>query len=95
MSNWYQIRDHDIIFNLHISPNAAKTQIAGLYGDALKISVKALPQEGAANAELIRFISEQCGLRKQDIEIIHGLTSRRKKIKLPRHNSVELFIKNV
>jgi uncharacterized protein (TIGR00251 family) len=92
---WYQIRNNEAFLTLHISPNASKTQVAGMHGDALKITLKALPQDGAANAELIRFIAEQCDLRKQQVEIIQGLTSRRKKIKLPLTNSVEMFIKNV
>lgn len=95
MNSWYQIRNNEVFLTLHISPNASKTQVAGMHGDALKITLKALPQDGAANTELIRFLAEQCGLRKQEVEIIQGLTSRRKKIKLPLTNSVEMFIRNV
>ncbi|MFN7096115.1 MAG: DUF167 domain-containing protein [Gammaproteobacteria bacterium] len=92
---WYQIRDNDVVLTLHISPNAAHTRVAGLHGDALKITLQALPQDGAANAALINFLAEQCSLRKQQVEIIQGLTARRKKVKLPRTLSVEMFIKSV
>ncbi|MFH1591665.1 MAG: DUF167 domain-containing protein [archaeon] len=65
-----------------IRPNAIKSSIDG-YDEArgaLKVSVKAPPEKGKANAELIRFLKKESG---KDISIISGFTSRKKLIKIP------------
>ena len=40
------------------------------------------PVEGAANAELIKFLAKQFGVSKSDIEIVGGETSKNKRIKI-------------
>ena len=42
---------------LHIVPRARDTAVAGSHGDAVKIRVAAPPVDGAANAELVRFLA--------------------------------------
>lgn len=65
---------------VHIQPKAVKTKIVGLYDGCLKIAVKAPPVEGKANSELVRFLADICGVRKNQIEIKTGAQSRRKQI---------------
>lgn len=55
-----------------------KTEIAGLYGDALKIRLAAPPVDGKANAALIGFLAERLGVAKTAISLKSGQTSRRK-----------------
>jgi len=43
---------------IHVQPNARRTEVAGRHGDAIKIKVAAPPVNGAANAELIRFLAD-------------------------------------
>jgi uncharacterized protein len=59
-------------------PRARETGVAGRYGDALKIRIAAPPADGAANAELIRFLSERLGVRRSAITITAGQAGRRK-----------------
>jgi len=63
---------------VHVVPRAKRTEVAGRHGDALKIKLKAPPVDGAANAELVRFVAEQLGVRLAAVTITSGLTSRRK-----------------
>ena len=63
---------------LHIQPGAKKTEIAGIYGDALKIRLAAPPVDGKANTALIDFVARQLGIAKHRIELKSGQTSRRK-----------------
>ncbi len=51
-----------IILTVHIQPNASRTEVAGLYGAALKIRVAAPPVDGAANAEIIRFLARELSI---------------------------------
>jgi uncharacterized protein len=64
---------------LRIRTNAPKTQIISYEDNILRVDVKALPEEGKANKEIIRFFSK---LLKKKIEISSGKTSKTKIIKL-------------
>ena len=65
---------------VHIQPRASKTEIVGLYGEALKIRIAAPPVDGKANTELSRFLARQLGVSQQSIQMISGVSSRRKRI---------------
>ena len=67
---------------LHAQPNAKQSRIAGLHGDALKVSVAAPAVDNKANAELIEFLSEALGVSKSSIVIRHGATGRRKVVEI-------------
>lgn len=75
-----QDRDGGVILTVHVQPNAARTECVGIHGDALKIRVAARPVDGAANAELIRFIAEHCAVPRANIHIRTGLEARRKRV---------------
>ncbi len=76
------LRNHDsgTTISITVQPNAPVTKIKGLYGDTLKVQLKAPPVDGKANEELIRFLSKLLGLRQAEIEILSGETSRKKRV---------------
>ena len=78
MAEWLRSGDRGITLTLHIQPGAKKTEIAGLYGDALKIRLAAPPVDGKANAALIGFLAERLGVAKTAVSLKSGQTSRRK-----------------
>jgi uncharacterized protein (TIGR00251 family) len=63
-----------------VQPGASRTAVAGLHGDALKIRLAARPVQGAANAELVRFLAAVFGVAKRDVTIEAGEASRRKRV---------------
>ena len=65
-------------FAVRVVPRASKNEIVGIHGDALKIRVAAPPVEGRANEDLIAFLAQRLGVRKSQVEIVAGATSRRK-----------------
>ena len=71
-----------LILDLHVQPGASRTEVSGLHGDALKIRLAARPVEGAANAELVRFLAEVFGVPRRDVTIESGDTSRRKRVRV-------------
>jgi uncharacterized protein (TIGR00251 family) len=71
-----------LTLTLHIQPNARKSEIAGLHGDALKIRIAAPAVDNKANAALIDFLSETLGVLKSAIAIRHGATGRRKVVEI-------------
>ncbi len=65
---------------MHVVPRARITEIAGRHGDAIRIRLAAPPVDGAANAELIRFLAERLGVTRRAIAIVRGATGRRKTV---------------
>ena len=63
-------------------PGAKKTAIVGVYGQGkaaqLKIAVQAAPIEGKANAALVDFLGELCGVPRGQIELQAGELHRSK-----------------
>jgi uncharacterized protein (TIGR00251 family) len=65
---------------IHVQPNASKNQIVGLHGGALKVKIKAVPEDGKANSELIAFLAKTLGVAKSRLELVSGQTSRAKAV---------------
>ena len=83
MSVWLkQTAEGRLLLTLHIQPGAKKTEIAGEYGDALKIRLAAPPVDGKANAALLAFVAERLGVAKNAVTLKSGQTSRRKVIEV-------------
>ncbi len=71
-----------MVFDVRVIPCASKSEIVGIYGDALKIRIASPPVDGAANAELIRLLAKQFGVTKCSVEIIAGATSKTKRVSI-------------
>lgn len=68
---------------LHVQPGAAKSELAGLHGDALKLRIHARPIEGAANAAVVEFVAGWLDVAKRDVKLLRGDKSRRKTVWAP------------
>ena len=73
-------RGKAIRFSVHVQPRASKNEIAGLYGDALKVRLTAPPVEGVANEALIDFLSQSLDIPRRNVCIVSGFSSRNKVI---------------
>ena len=78
----YEVKNDKIYLFIKAQPNSSKNKIAGIYGDSLKVNIKAPAVEGAANKELIKFLSKEFKVPKSEIEI-KGETSKRKVLIFP------------
>ena len=90
----YEIREDKVILNVKAQPNSSKNKIAGIYKEAIKINIKAPAVEGAANKELIKFLSKTFKVPKSSIEI-KGETSKQKKVILPLNEKVKEFLEGL
>ena len=75
-------RDGSLYLSLHVQPGASRTRFAGLYGESLKLAVKAPPVEGKANKEVIAFLAIFFKIPKKEITIVGGLQSREKRCRI-------------
>ncbi|MGB8646429.1 MAG: DUF167 domain-containing protein [Anaerolineae bacterium] len=71
-----------ITLAVKVVPRAKRDEIVGIEGDALKVRLNAPPVEGRANEALIKFLSEVLGVRRADVEILRGETTRNKLVRI-------------
>lgn len=70
--------DEEII-QVRVKPKSEKNEVLSMDDGVLKVNVKAPPDKGKANKELIKLLSKHF---KKKVEIISGLKSRNKRILL-------------
>lgn len=76
-------KGNEIFLNIRVSPNAKRNGIDGVWqNNRLKIALHAPAVDGKANEALIAFLSALFSLKKRNITIIHGKTSREKTVAL-------------
>ena len=71
-----------LVLALHVQPGAARTEVAGTHGDALKIRLAAPPVDGKANAELLRFLADAFAVPLRQVTLVRGETARRKPVRV-------------
>lgn len=67
--------------NIIVKPNSPKTEIKAFDNDnqAYRIDIKAHPEKGAANKEIIKYFTK---LLKKNVRIISGMKVRRKTLRI-------------
>ena len=63
---------------LRIVPNARRTEVVGMHGDAIKIKIHSPATDGKANAALLEFLAEQLDVPSRCVRIVSGEKSRDK-----------------
>ena len=74
--------DGSVTLDIHCQPGAKRTEIAGLYGTAIKIRLAAPAVEGRANAALIAFLAETFGVPRRNVTLVRGETGRAKSVNI-------------
>ncbi len=83
-------KDNTLIFTVKVVPRASKSEIVGCYDDALKVRIASPPVDGAANAELIKFLAKTFDVSKGEVEILSGETSKTKQIKIQNAKATKI-----
>lgn len=78
----YRNTARGIELNIKVEPRSARRGVAGVYGDALKVKLTSAPVEGKANEELIELLSDFFKVKKSDIRILRGSSSKRKSVEI-------------
>jgi len=73
---------HGLIINIKVEPRSSRAGVAGAYGDGLKVKLTSPPVEGKANKELVEILAREFKIRKSDVQIISGKTSKNKVVRL-------------
>ena len=72
----------DLEIEVHAQPGARRTEVRGIHGNALKISLRARAVENAANEALIEFLAGELQIPRCRCSIVSGHASRRKRVRI-------------
>jgi uncharacterized protein (TIGR00251 family) len=67
------------ILPVRAQPGARKAGVLGEQAGALKVAVTAPPEDGRANKALVEVLREALGLKRSQVELLSGATSREKR----------------
>ena len=87
MSSPFRPRDDGIDLHVRLTPKAALDRIEGIETAAdgrshLKARVRAVPENGAANAALVRLVAKALGVPGSAVSVVAGGTSRLKTLRV-------------
>ncbi|MDI6828442.1 MAG: DUF167 domain-containing protein [Armatimonadota bacterium] len=66
------------LLKVKVSPRGSRNQIMGWQDDVLLVKITAPPIEGSANKACMEFLADRLGIKKSQISLIMGATSREK-----------------
>ena len=80
-------KDDRFLLRVRLTPNSSCCRTNGIFCDEnnemyLKITVRAAPENGKANKELIDFLAKTLNISKSCITLIGGAQNRLKKIRI-------------
>lgn len=75
-----------------IQPNAKTTGFVGIYQSCYKIRLKAPAVDGKANLALIEFLADSFQVSQSAIQITHGETQRKKRVKVHCNNVKPMWL---
>lgn len=84
---WRPDGEDAVLVDLRLTPKSAADRIEGMVTDAegrafLKARVRAVPEDGKANAALLKLLARTIGVPKSAVTLVAGHTSRVKTLRL-------------
>ena len=79
-----------VVFRIRVVPRASRCEFAGFQDDALKLRITAPPVEGKANEGCIALLAELLGVKKGQVAIIAGHSSRTKTVAVQGVKAAEM-----
>ena len=72
----------DVLLTVHVQPRAARDEVAGRRGEALRLHLAAPPVAGAANAACLTLLADLLAVPKTRLRLVAGPRSRTKVIRI-------------
>lgn len=78
------VREHAgaVTFDVLVQPRASRAKLGPVHDGRLKVAVTSPPVDGEANAAVIELVAKSLGVAKSAVEVVAGVTSRRKTIRV-------------
>jgi uncharacterized protein len=74
--------DGSLTLAIHVQPNAKRSEVTGVRGDAVRIRLAAPAVEGRANVALIALLAAAFGVPLRAVTLVRGEKSRRKIVRI-------------
>ena len=71
-----------ITLRVRVNPRAKRNAVTKAVDGSVKVYVTAPPEDGRANEALVESIAEWLGVKRRQVEIINGATSRNKVVRI-------------
>ena len=68
-----------VVIQVKALPGSRKNEVRGEQNGMLKVSVTQVPEKGKANTAVLEQLAKSLGLRKSQVQLLSGETSRQKK----------------
>lgn len=78
------------VLPVRAQPGAKRVGVQGERNGALKVAVTAPPEDGRANKALVEVLREALGLKRSQVELLSGETSRDKRFLIRGLTKAEL-----
>jgi uncharacterized protein len=72
----------NVSFVVRVAPRSSRSAVIGILQGALKVSLTAPPVDGAANAALVKLLSQTLDIPKSAIKIVRGERSKMKTVRI-------------
>ncbi len=82
--------DGCVVMRVHVVAGSKSESIAGLHGESLRIKVQSPPEKGRANGDVTRLLATVLRVRRSEVEIVSGHTSRAKRMKVSGVTAAEV-----
>ncbi len=73
-------KNGNLLLRVAARPGASRSAVQGEHNGALKVAVQAPPEKGKANKALLAFLAKSLGLKKSQLDLAAGHTSREKTV---------------
>ncbi|MDD4627862.1 MAG: DUF167 domain-containing protein [Candidatus Peribacteraceae bacterium] len=73
----------EVSFDVRVHPGASRTRVKEVMADGtIKLDIAAVPEDGKANEELVRFLADEFDVPKSHVEILKGHTAKTKVVRI-------------
>ena len=69
-----------VLMGVRVSPGASRSRVMGEHGGRLKLSVAAPPERGKANEAVVELLAKELRVKKSQITVVRGETSKQKTV---------------
>ncbi len=72
----------DCVLQVRVMPRARTDGVSRDASGTLRVRLRAPPVEGAANRALIELLAKHLGVKRGDLEVVHGARGRDKRVRV-------------
>jgi len=77
-----EAQSQSITVHVRVQPRAKRNSVEPAAGGGFKVYVTAPPEDGRANDAVVETIAEWLGVKRRQVEILRGATSRQKVVRI-------------